>query len=300
MLGIKRFDTPVSFDEAIVEAGLDWSVSQEGVYTKDGIEIPDYSAIVKENGVREVLSIMGSRYKAIQNAETFDFLRTLTEEKELQIVSAGSFRGGRLVYIQSKLPKSVVIGGLEQEKHEVLLTAATSHDGRIPLTLVAGMIRVICQNTLMANLKEQNNFRIRHTGTALGKVAQAREALKMTWSYVNELQEVGSDLMKKTFSGEEMEVLAKKLLGFKNEKDEEASTRIMNQVKKMVDTFNTAEDLGHVRNTKWAALNAVTHYLDHERSVKGPQEEREARRMESSLFGPGASVRQEALELLLA
>jgi phage/plasmid-like protein (TIGR03299 family) len=300
MKGIVRFDEATSLEEAIQKAELDWNVKAEEVFTKDGVSIPDYQAIVKENGAREVLSIMGSRYKTIQNKETFDFLQELTETKELQIVGAGGLRGGRLVYIQSKLPKDVIFGGLNRERHEVYLTAATSHDGSIPLVIVAGLVRIICQNTLMANLKEKNQFRIRHTSNSLNKVAQVREAMKMTWNYVNELQGVSESLIKKTFSSSEMEALTKKLLSFKEEKDEEASTRIQNQVNKIVNNFNEAEDLSHVRGTKWAALNAITHYLDHEKSVKGPVDQREAKRFESSIFGSSATVRQEALELLIA
>ena len=52
-----------------------------------------------------------------------------------------------------------------------------------------------------------------------------------------------------------------------------------------------------MEGTKWAAYNAVTYYIDHERSVQG-QQYQEDKRLDSSWFGKGVEIRQKAYDLL--
>ena len=60
---------------------------------------------------------------------------------------------------------------------------------------------------------------------------------------------------------------------------------------------------GGMEGTQWAAYNAVTYYIDHERKVQGEGElsvfEQEDKRRDSSWFGRGEGIRQKAYALLL-
>jgi hypothetical protein len=61
--------------------------------------------------------------------------------------------------------------------------------------------------------------------------------------------------------------------------------------------FNGAaigSDIDGVRGTRWAALNAVTELIDHERGRT------DGTRMESAWFGTGNAIKNKALELLAA
>jgi phage/plasmid-like protein (TIGR03299 family) len=295
---LTTFKEVVTYEEAFDKAGLNWKVTKEPLLTHSGLVVPDSYAVVKENGSREVLSTVGGRYQIIQNHEEYDFIKALTETDGLIIKQAGYFNGGKRTFFSLALPKNILIANIPQEEHEIRLTISSSHDGSSPLVIQIGAFRLICSNGMMVSVGEKNEYRIRHSLNALQKIAQARESLKMSWDYVNSLQKVSASLIERSFTSEEMERMALKLLGYTEKDGEEAATRTLNQARQIVNTFANAEDLGHVRNTRWAALNAVTHYIDHEKPVRGALDEREGKRLENSLFGRGSIMRQEALELL--
>jgi hypothetical protein len=67
--------------------------------------------------------------------------------------------------------------------------------------------------------------------------------------------------------------------------------------KRIMQLFNGAaigSDIQGVAGTRWAALNAVTELVDHERGRTANT------RMESAWFGTGSALKNRALELLSA
>ena len=78
----------LSSQEAIVKAGLDWTVStrpiatfQEGNNTDVSslIDVEDFWATVRDTD-DSVLGVVGNRYTPIQNLECFDFLDTVMDD----------------------------------------------------------------------------------------------------------------------------------------------------------------------------------------------------------------------------
>jgi len=60
------------------------------------------------------------------------------------------------------------------------------------------------------------------------------------------------------------------------------------------------QDIPGIRRSAWAALHAVTEYVDHFRPTKGGSDiERTSRRLQSQWFGSGAKLKQRAWELAL-
>ena len=62
-LGIKVNEAPAS-KEALIVAGLDWSVLQEPIYTETEELIAGYKANVRDSD-RQVLGVVTDRYKVI-------------------------------------------------------------------------------------------------------------------------------------------------------------------------------------------------------------------------------------------
>lgn len=70
-LGTKVQEAPTSKD-ALILAGLDWSVVQEPVYTGQNELVQGYKANVRDSD-RKVLGVVTDRYKIVQNGEAFSF-----------------------------------------------------------------------------------------------------------------------------------------------------------------------------------------------------------------------------------
>jgi phage/plasmid-like protein (TIGR03299 family) len=116
--------------------------------TPDGvtiIECPDRRMTVRTNiftSETEYLGIVGTDYGTVQNEEAAEVLNRLVDESGAHFETAGSLRGGRMVFITMKLPTSMRIAGVDDM--DLYLCATTSHDGTSALRVDASPIRVVC------------------------------------------------------------------------------------------------------------------------------------------------------------
>jgi hypothetical protein len=79
-------------------------------------------------------------------------------------------------------------------------------------------------------------------------------------------------------------------------KRDEISTRKANQFDALKSAYATSVREGAEDGTVWASLQAITRYVDHERSTRGGSEESA---FHSAQFGSGASLKDKAMGLLL-
>lgn len=68
-----------SSKDALVEAGLDWNVIQEPIYTNREEIILGYKVNIRDID-RKVLGVVSDRYKVIQNEDAFAFTDELLGE----------------------------------------------------------------------------------------------------------------------------------------------------------------------------------------------------------------------------
>jgi hypothetical protein len=80
-------------------------------------------------------------------------------------------------------------------------------------------------------------------------------------------------------------------------KKEDISTRKVNQYSDLSTAYGKSVSEGAPKETVWAALQAVTRYVDHERTTRGGASEDEARVL-SSQYGSGSAFKSKALALL--
>ncbi len=158
-------------------------LSADGVF--GALPVPDQFATVRTNPVSgsvDVLGVVGRGYTVIQNEEHADLLNRVVDEGGAHFETAGSLRGGRSVFLSMKLPRTMNVGGIDPV--DLYLIALNSHDGTSAFRLLVSPVRVVCANTqALALRRAQSSFSIRHTSGARGNIAQAREALGLTFKY---------------------------------------------------------------------------------------------------------------------
>lgn len=161
-------------------------ITPDGVTT---LAAPGY-ATVRTNpftGKSEALGVVGSGYVPLQNEDHAEFLNRLADESGAIFDTAGSLRGGRQVFITMKLPRSLRVGG--SDRVDVNIAALNAHDGSAAFRLLITPVRVVCANTQAAALRcHEASVTIRHTRNARQAVQRAREALGLTWAYLEEFE----------------------------------------------------------------------------------------------------------------
>ena len=197
-------DYPTS-EEAIKYAGLDYRVIKTPLYTKgsgiietaDGIEIrdnelsvPNYFANIRSDN-NAVLGVVGSDYHIVQNREAFTFFDAIVGGGEgILYETAGALGGGERIFITAKLPDYIRVGsGDDVTEKYIFLT--TSHDGSGSITAAFTPVRIVCQNTLNASLRNMSNVvRIKHTSGAKQRLENAHKVMGLASTLSNQLQDI--------------------------------------------------------------------------------------------------------------
>jgi phage/plasmid-like protein (TIGR03299 family) len=270
--------------DAIAAAGLDWTVEKRNLTTSDGMLLPDWVATVRTDTKAPLGVVSTDDYKIVQNVEAFDFFDSVIKSKSAVYDTAGSLRGGKRVWIMAKLSGDFFIG---KDAHERFALLVTSHDRSYSLMMQLITTRVVCQNTLSVALgRATNQIKIAHRGDIRSKESAAREALGIANNYFAGMKEVIERLSSQIMLNRQMTRLTEVLIPSHTE-DKVASTRALTIRKDIEELF--WRGAGNKGINRYDALNAVTDYVDHSRTVR-----KTGNRLESSILGSGARIKQRA------
>lgn len=228
-----------------------------------------------DNGT-DVLSVVGSRYNVVQNEELFAFAdNVLDGDESCKWESAGSIKNGKVVFGSLTVPRTMVLdpqGANDETK--LYLIVWTSHDGSVAVQAAITPVRVVCQNTLNIAMKTaKQSFKIRHTQTADGKIVAAREALGLTFGYMDEFEKQAKQLFEISVNDKKFSEIIK---GIYPKPDEDSSksalTRWENKVVLVDDLYHNSPTNANIKGTAWGVVNALTERLDYYRSGRGGSE----------------------------
>ena len=273
--------------EMLAAANLNnWNVRLEDVNIPTHLSSDkNYQYVVRtnptDNTQTDILGVVGERYHVLQNEDLFSFGDNILDGGG-RWETAGAIRGGRVVFGSLALERETVLdpNGVA-DKVKTYLLINTSHDGSIAIQASITPVRVVCANTLNLALggvgRKRNkgikqSFKIRHTQTAQGKVAIAREALGLANTYMDEFDKMAHAMIQKEITAQDFNNI---ILAAYPKPDKDTKGAIKKWENK-VDTINdiyTGEFNGMIANTAWGAFNALTERLDWYRSARGGNNE---------------------------
>jgi len=255
------FDNCLKVDEALVAAGLDWEVQALPLQTitPDGIiPVPNRVANVRFNkGEYDVLGVVGNDYQIVQNNEAFKVLDDIVDESGAHFNAAGAFKGGKRQFVSMKIPQHIEFSN--GDATDLYLFCTNSHDGKSAMRITVTPIRIACTNQLGQIARGAlSSFTIRHTSSALTRVQEARETLKLTFTYVDAFQMEVEELINSAYTGKQYENLVKEVFDYD---PRDTTSRETDRFASLMNLW-TAPTQENIKNTKWGAYNSVVEYLD--------------------------------------
>lgn len=251
-------------------------VTEDGVTS---IEVPDRFATVRTNpftGAAEALGVVGSQYQPIQNEEHAEVLNRLVDDSGAIFDTAGSLKGGRQVFITMRLPQTIKVAGVDEVSMN--LAALNSHDGTQAFRLLVTPVRVVCANTQHAALRNHRaSVVIKHTASAAARIAAARNALGMTFEYVEAFEAEAEAMINQSLTDARFVQITRGLFGWK---DEPSKTEAKNQQRRqdaLLGLWAGAATQQRIRGTAWAGYQAVAEYVDHLQPVRTKRDAAAAR-----------------------
>ncbi len=296
-------DYPTSA-EALKFAGLDYEVTKEDIYTTsyncDGQpmditkRILTHSATMRKD-TGAVLGIVGRDYEIVQNLDAFSFFDSIVGGDGIQYETAGALGKGERIFITAKLPGYIKVG--REDLIEQYLFLTTSHDGFGSITAAFTPIRIVCNNTLNAALRNcSNSIKIRHTANAKERLEQAHKVMGISSQLSVQLEQSFNNWTKVKVTDPELQRLIqlamvpnKEVLeNIQNCKWDELSACFNNICNSVFEyaVSSPTQQTETTRGTLFGAYNSVTGYFQNVRSYKNDES-----KLKSLLYGGTAQVR---------
>lgn len=307
------FERPMTAAEAMDAAHLKgWNVRTLPMtsteITDDGVtthEVADWFHVVRDNPVNgkvNQLGVVGKRFVHVQNEEHVAFLEALLDMSGAQFIeTAGSLREGRQVFYTAKLPEPMLIGGVD--RHDLYVATFNGHDGSMALRVIPTPVRVVCANTQRMAIKGATaEFVARHTKGATSAVAQARQALDLTFKVNAEFEAAANRMINEAMTAGQFEKIVDGLFARTDDTERKEGGRAeRNRVQRfeVIRGLWEAPTQAPIAGTRWAAYNALTEYADWFAGATGKTPgDRADNRAASAFAGEGAKFKANAFAAL--
>ncbi|MES1182011.1 MAG: DUF932 domain-containing protein, partial [Flavobacterium sp.] len=291
--------------------GLDYEVIKEPIYTTsfncDGqaMDITQkikthFATMRKDTG--DVLGVVGKDYEIVQNIDAFSFFDSIVGGDGIQYETAGALGKGERIFITAKLPSYIKVGNDDLIEQYLFLT--TSHDGYGSITAAFTPIRIVCNNTLNAALRNHSNsIKIRHTANAKDRLEQAYKVMGISNQLSGQLETIFNNWTKVKVTDPELQRLIqlamvpnKEVLeNIQSGNLDELSTCFNNMCNSVYEYAMTSptQQQETTRGNLFGAYNAVTGYFQNVRNYKDDEA-----KLKSMLYGGTAQARtQKAFNL---
>ncbi len=306
-LVVENAPTP---DEALRLAGMGWRVDQRPMRfdwpptgERRPVDVPGYVVNVRSD-TGDVLGVVGDGFRPFQNHELARFIYAVAEANRdlIEIESAGSLRGGRLVYMLARSASVIELGDDGRDVVKPFIGFFNGHDGSMALQVKPITTRVVCRNTWRVAMSERSQtISLRHTAGIMDRLPAAREAIlraaKGLEEYAGQARLLaGSAVLTGDVAEYFLRVFAAKWGAPPVNPETDSDKRKRRRFERVVGEWHghcvnpRHEQPAGIGGTAWAAYNAVSYWADHEKTARGGQDGRTF----SNLFGDGHDLKSTA------
>ena len=171
--GVKVLDdlTP---EQMMQKAGVDWSVEKQDIVTTGGSTVKSKQALVRSSD-GEVLDIVGKGWNPVQNADAFNFFEDYVKAGDMQMHTAGSLNGGKMVWALAKTNDSFEL--FDGDVTENYFLFSNPHEFGKAIDIRMTPIRVVCNNTLTLSLSKDSNAMLKVNHRKEFDVAEVKEQM---------------------------------------------------------------------------------------------------------------------------
>lgn len=293
----------VSPDASVSEwrkaAGLEWEALRAEVNfnsTVTGAQVAyEDKSVLYRSDTGKPLSVVGKTYQTVQPADVLGFFGDLSEKGGFQIDTVGSLYEGRRIWALAKVGEEAEI---MDDKVAPYLMLATSYDGSMATIAKFTTVRVVCNNTLQAclrNAEGQRQVSVSHNGRF--DAASVRYELGISATSWDAFKQQAGMMASRKLSDSETDAWLQELFaqftptGTNYSREQVQKSRGYQRVMDLFHGGQLGTGQDAINGTLWGLLNATTQYLDHD---KGRSQDN---RLNEAWFGMGARMKAAAYKL---
>jgi len=299
-------------EEVLANAGLNFDVAIEPLYTSKGKPIRSKFNRVFRTDNDTTLGVVGKTYVPMQNDRLLGIANELVQRGQIDWDRIGMVGEGEKLFASFKLPEGFTIQGWDSVDQYIYLT--NTHDGSGGIRVIPSNVIIGCSNQfshLMAGIKragiDPKKLVIRHSAKQEDRVAELVEALRVVDMLNQQFVLDAQELIQVEMTQEDRVQFYLDTFGIKQNdelKNENnrlgLTTRGQNTLDKLleIEAHPTNNHNGN-GGTAFAAFNTATFYVDHEWTYDRKGEKSNDKRVESAIIGTGSRMKAKAWESLV-
>lgn len=295
------FPEPVSPMEALVQAGLNWTVEKwpnfaQGLFTFH--RCPASYSTVRLDAMKDetlkptVFGAVGRQFQVVQNRRAAEFVDALVAQG-VEIHRAGDFLGGRRVWFIGRLGRTFNVG--ESDEYDCNVVVCNSHDGSMSFVCGLSAIRLASGVSWWAQPKKGEKFiRLRHSGDMDTRLSEAREVLDVAVQAFEARRKAFESLL-------DTPMLANQALeGFEllvPDPEEPASpNRARKARERLINIYQNSDtvNMKGCGGTAYAFVNTVAEWVETQRGLTISED----RRVNALWFGSGDALKNQAINVV--
>jgi phage/plasmid-like protein (TIGR03299 family) len=264
----------------------------------DGKKVEAYATF--RDDTDSLIAPCGKDYGVVQFDVGVDGIDALIQTSDGKYDTAGILGNGERAFISAKIPLDFKIG---DDTHKTYAAFLNSYNSTYKAQWKLLDTRVVCDNTNAVALSEKGaKAAFRHSKNVNAHIQSAINLWTDAQGKVQTLSEKLNSLAKRKMNKESLVSILDKL--FPKSETAKVETRRENLLVSILDRyeFNDNNTFPEQRGTAYNLLNAITGYVDHEKTVR-ITEGRKGRdesliRTENAVFGRDAEFKSQVLETI--
>lgn len=169
-------------DEMLVAAGLDWSLKPQPLFIKLGeegserlLQVPEKRAFVRDSDDK-VMTVASRAWRPLQNRDMMEFFRDYSEAGGVKLETAGSLRGGSVVWALARLDHNYQISKGDYVRGFILFISP--HKVGSAITIRTTSVRVVCANTMAMAVNDQGQMHYSQNHLSSFDFSKAKEQVE--------------------------------------------------------------------------------------------------------------------------
>ena len=274
--------------QMLVEAGLDWSVDKVPAFATIGGKKVSVGrdALVRSTDNR-ILDVVSSEWNPVQNHEAFEFFTDFVMEGDMEMNTAGSLRGGQVVWALAKIKESFEL--FDGDRVEGYLLFTNPHKFGQCIDVRFTPIRVVCNNTLTLSLNEKGNRFVKVNHRRQFDAESVKQTLGIASKKLGTYKEMAQMLGGKRYNKSSLISYFNDVFPVLTTK-EKARKELSKSATRALEVIDTQPGHEFAKGSWWQAYNAVTFMTDHEIGRNNDN------RLTSAWFGPNSQLKVRALQ----
>ena len=282
--------TPQQMMEA---AGVDWHVSKQPLYMRldNGTEVQTKQMALVRDSDGKILDYVSPSWNPVQNEEAFNFFNDFVGSGKMKMDTAGSLKGGQIVWANAKLGDEFDIFGGDVVKGYMLFS--NPHKFGQGINIRTCMTRTVCWNTLSVGLRENSKHAFSQSHATKFDAEKVKEAMGVSKQFLAKYKEQALFLGSKIATVDQMIDYFKTVFPVNATEGREQRSEVSRNAELAMSVLETQPGAQFAKGSWWQAFNSVTYLTD---NLIGRTDEN---RTLSGIYGVNAAKKSFALNKAL-